>query len=490
MLPRPEGLAMVEPLRLFNTRTREIETFQPLVPGRASLYSCGPTVYNFAHIGNLRAYVFVDTLKRALQWRGYQVMHVMNLTDVGHLTDDADAGEDKMELAARRAGRDIWDLSRAYTAAFFEHTGDLGILPPDVVCRATDHLPEQIDLVRRIEATGAAYRIDDGIYLDTAKVPGYADFARLSVAGQEAGARVDMVQGKRNPTDFALWKFARGEKRQMEWESPWGRGFPGWHLECSAMATHYLGDRFDLHTGGIDHIPVHHTNEIAQMRAATGRSEWVNTWLHNNFLVIDRGEETSGEKMAKSGENFLTLSVLRRWGIQPLAYRYFLLGAHYRKELKFSRANVEQAASGLTRLWREVAALRAPAAAAPASGTVGGATESAGYRQRFAEAIADDLNTPRALAEVWGAVRDEAIAPADRFAFACDADRVLGLRLGDGPIGGAGVDPARVEAVIARRKAARAAKDFAAADQIRDLCAALGIRLKDGPQGTTWEMEG
>ena len=476
---------MIRPIKLYNTRTRSIETLEPLEEGKVGIYSCGPTVYNFAHIGNLRAYVFVDTLKRALQWCGYQTNHIMNITDVGHLTDDASDGEDKMELAAKKTGRDIWDLSRYYTSVFFEHTGDLGIQPPNTVCRATDHIPQQIDMVQTILDNGFAYEIDDGIYLDTSKLPKYADFAKLSLEGQQAGARVDVVEGKKNPTDFAIWKFAKGAQRLMEWESPWGRGFPGWHLECSAMSCHYLGERFDIHTGGIDHIPVHHTNEIAQMMAFTQTDEWVNIWMHNNFLVLEQdGEET---KMAKSGANFITLDSIRSWGIQPLAYRYFLLNGHYRKEARFSRANVEDASKGLTKLWKKIADLHDQA-----NGKAGdlNAPTLEPYRREIAEAIADDLNTARCIGEIWKLVQDEAVDAADKLALLDDSDRFLGLRLLHGPIGGGAgvtVDEAKMQKLIQKRNQARADKEFSTADAIRDALDAVGVRLKDSPDGTTWE---
>ena len=478
-------VTMIRPIKLYNTRTRSVDLLEPLEEGKVGIYSCGPTVYNYAHIGNLRAYVFVDTLKRALQWCGYQTNHVMNITDVGHLTDDASDGEDKMELAAKKSGRDIWDLSRYYTNVFFEHTGDLGIQPPNTVCRATDHIKEQIDMVQTIMDNGFAYQIDDGIYLDTSKLPKYADFARLSIEGQQAGARVDVVQGKRSPTDFAIWKFAKGAKRLMEWESPWGRGFPGWHLECTAMSCRHLGERFDIHTGGIDHIPVHHTNEIAQMMAYTQCDDWVNVWMHNNFLVLEQdGEDT---KMAKSGANFVTLDSIRSWGLQPLAYRYFLLNTHYRKEARFSKANVEDAAKGLNRLWKKLDSL-----IDEANGTKGdlNAPSLEAYRKEVAAGISDDLNTARCLAEVWKVVQDDKVSAADKIAFVADTDRVLGLRLTHGPIGGgdgASVDEAKMKKLIETRNQARADKNFAIADTIRDTLDAVGVKLKDSPDGTSWE---
>ena len=320
---------MIRPIKLYNTRTRSVDLLEPLEEGQVGIYSCGPTVYNYAHIGNLRAYIFVDTLKRALQWCGYQTNHIMNITDVGHLTDDASDGEDKMELAAKKSGRDIWDLSRYYTSVFFEHTGDLGIQPPNTVCRATDHIKEQIDMVQTIMDNGFAYQVDDGIYLDTGKLPKYADFARLSLEGQQAGARVDVVQGKKSPTDFAIWKFAKGAKRQMEWESPWGRGRPGWHIECSAMISELIGSEFDIHGGGIDLIFPHHENEIAQSCSNNSSEKFANYWVHNGFVTMNK------EKMSKSLGNIISIEdSVKKFSGQVV--RLALLSSHYKQPLDWN----------------------------------------------------------------------------------------------------------------------------------------------------------
>jgi cysteinyl-tRNA synthetase len=272
-------------LQLFNSRTRRKQRFAPLEPGHARVYSCGPTVYSAQHIGNMRPYLFADLLCRALRAEGLRVTHVINITDVGHLTDDADAGEDKMEAAARKTGRRAADIAAEYTAQWLNDRRRLNCRDPDVLCRATEHIPEQIEMIRALEAKGVTYRLDDGIYYDVSKFPRYAELARLDLAAQHGASRIADVPGKRNPADFALWKFApAGVRRQQEWDSPWGRGFPGWHIECSAMSTKYLGTTFDIHTGGVDHLPIHHTNEVAQSEVALGVHPWVQVWMHEEFL--------------------------------------------------------------------------------------------------------------------------------------------------------------------------------------------------------------
>jgi cysteinyl-tRNA synthetase len=317
-------------LRLYDTYSRSLREFVPLNPPEVGLYTCGPTVYDYAHIGNLRTYLFEDILRRVLLFNGYAVKHVMNITDVGHLVSDGDTGEDKMERGSRRTGKSAWEIAAFYTEAFQADLERLNILPPTVWCRATDYIAEQIATIQCIEANGFTYRTSDGIYFDTSKLPDYGYLARLDIAGLQAGARVDMGE-KRNPTDFALWKFSPpDEQRQMEWESPWGIGFPGWHIECSAMSTKFLGSFFDIHCGGEDHISVHHTNEIAQTQACEG-THLANFWLHGTFLQIDEA------KMSKSSGEFLRLQSLLDRNIDPLVYRFFCLGAHYRAKAWMAR---------------------------------------------------------------------------------------------------------------------------------------------------------
>jgi cysteinyl-tRNA synthetase len=464
-------------LVLYDTRTRSKRRFEPLEPGHARVYTCGPTVYAPQHLGNLRPYLFADLLKRALLAEGLRVTHVINITDVGHLTGDSDAGEDKMERAASAAGKTAAEIAAFYTAQWLRDRRRLGCLDAEVYCKATDHIAEQIALARRLEAKGFTYRIEDGIYFDTAKFPRYAEFARLDLAGQEAGARIGDVEGKRNPQDFALWKFAApGVRRQQEWDSPWGRGFPGWHLECSAMSIRYLGERFDVHTGGVDHIAVHHTNEIAQSEAALDVHPWVEFWMHNDFLDL------GGEKISKSKGHTLVLDDLVERGLEPLAYRYFFLQAHYRQQQAFSFEDVEAAATG----WRRL--LRAAAAVRDAEGEPAAAERALveALRGRFWSAVRDDLNAPRALAVTWEVARSELSAAARRDLL-LDFERWLGLGLAtEIPAADAAESDPRIDALVAERQAARQARDFARADAIRDQLEAEGIAIEDGKEGTKW----
>jgi cysteinyl-tRNA synthetase len=460
-------------LVLYDTRTRSKRRFEPLEPGCVRMYTCGPTVYAPQHVGNLRSQLFADLLKRAFLMEGYRVTHVINVTDVGHLTSDADAGEDKLERAARETGERAADIADRYTRQWLRDRERVGCLPAEVLCRATAHIPEQLELVRILEQKGYTYRIADGIYFDTSKFPRYADFARLEL-GAQAG-RIGDVPGKRHPADFALWKFAApGVRRQQEWDSPWGRGFPGWHLECSAMSTRYLGTRFDVHTGGVDHVAVHHTNEIAQSECAYDVHPWVSFWLHNEFL------DFRGAKMAKSTGNACLLDDLVERGFPPLAYRYFFLQAHYRQQQTFTDEAMEAAATGYDRLL-------AHALEARGAGGAPDPARLAAPRERFREAVRDDLNAPRALAVAWEVARSRELAPAERAALLRDFDAVLGLDL-ERALPRAEVresDP-RVEEQLALREAARGRRDWALADRIRAELAAEGIAVEDTPAGPRW----
>jgi cysteinyl-tRNA synthetase len=461
-------------LRFFDTRRRRKVDFAPLQPGHARVYTCGPTVYAEQHVGNMRAYLFADLLKRALLAEGLRVTHVINITDVGHLTDDADAGEDKMEKAAARAGVSAAAIAEAITARWLHDRRRLHCLEAEVYCKATEHIPEQIALARRLEERGFTYEIEDGLYFDTAKFPRYAEFARLDLGGQTAGARIGEVAGKRNPQDFALWKRTPpGVRRQQEWDSPWGRGFPGWHLECSAMSIHYLGTRFDIHTGGIDHIPVHHTNEIAQSECAYDVHPWVTIWMHNNFLDL------GGEKLSKSKGHTLSIQDLVERGFDPLAFRYFFLQAHYRQQQAFSMEELAAAQTGYQRLLGAAAEVRGETAAPDPAAL-------AEPRARFRAAVRDDLNAPKALEAVWSVARS-ALPAAARRALLLEFDEVLGLGLATAtPRAALQEQDPRIDALVAERLAARARRDFAEADRIRDLLRGEGIEIEDTRDGTRW----
>ncbi len=451
-------------IKLFNTLSRQIEEFKPIKKGHAGIYTCGPTVYNYAHIGNLRSYIFEDVLKRVLTFNGIKVKHVMNITDVGHLTSDADEGEDKMEKGAAREGKTAWEIAEFYTQAFKNDIAAENIIEPDILCKATDHIPEQIALIKKLEKKGYTYETLDGIYFDTSKLADYGKIANLQKQELRAGARVD-IGDKKNLTDFALWKFSPPlVKRQMEWDSPWGVGFPGWHIECSAMSTKYLGQPFDIHCGGIDHVPVHHTNEIAQSEAAEGKP-MANIWMHNEFLVID-----GGEKMAKSGENFLTLAVLKEKNILPLAYRYLLLQTHYRKQLTFSWDALGGAQSGLKNLYTTVAGL--PQDKTPDDQEV---------LEQFTTIINNDLDTAAALALIWKNIKDKHVSQH----LILKLDEVFGLDIKNNlekkPVAAISED---IQIIVQERDSARANKDWVKSDELRKKLEKMGYRVEDSKEGT------
>ena len=463
-------------LLFYNTLSRKKEVFAPITAGRAGLYTCGPTVYNFAHVGNLRTYLFEDFLKRVLLYNDYAVKHVMNITDVGHLTGDRDMGEDKLEVGAKRENKSAWEIAAFYTEAFKADLKHLNIEEPTIWCKATENIPEQIALIKTLTDRGFSYQTSDGLYFDTSLVKNYNQLSHLPLDELKEGARVEKNPEKKNPTDFALWKFSPlptsgAAKRQMEWPSPWGIGFPGWHIECSAMSLKYLGHERDIHCGGVDHINVHHTNEIAQSEAATGE-KFFNYWMHGAFLNI-RG----GKKMSKSEGNFLTLeNSLLKNNLNPLAYRFAACQVHYRKPMEYSLAGMKQAQEGLDSLYAQVAAL----------GTKSGKIITAA-QQKFSEAINDDLNLPKALAVLAGVLKSTAKA-ADRRATVLDFDRVFGLRLDQAEeMVKADLDvndlPTEIRSLVIARQTARGAKDWEEADRLRQEIKKQGYLLEDVPDG-------
>lgn len=477
------------PLELYNTMGRELQEFKPLVEGKAGFYGCGPTVYNYAHIGNMRAYVFQDVLKRSLRFLGYDVTHVMNITDIGHLSGDADDGEDKMVKTAKERGQSVLEIAQFYTDAFFNDTDRLNIERPTVVCKATDHVEQMIELIKKLEKNGHTYMAGGNLYYDISTFPEYGKLARINIEDLKAGARINVDENKRNPHDFVLWfTKSKFENQALVWDSPWGKGYPGWHIECSAMSMEYLGEQIDIHTGGIDHIQIHHTNEIAQSEGATGKT-WVNFWLHNEFLVMDKG------KMSKSSGTFLTLQTIIDQGFDPLDYRFFLLGAHYRSQITFSPESMESAKSARKNLVQRIARILETAGkpeSIPETRELPAGSSALARLEAFRGHIEQDLNTPRALSELQGLVRDAEIKPGEALAVLQAMDGVLGLKLLESALQSIAEaapqegDP-RIDALIEERKAAKQAKNFARADEIRNLLKAEGIVLEDSPTGTTWK---
>ena len=488
-------------LKLFNTMGKKLQEFVPIQQGFCGFYGCGPTVYNYAHIGNLRAYVFLDTLDRTLTFLGYKKKHVMNITDIGHLTGDADDGEDKMLKTAKERQQSVLDIAKFYTDAFFKDIDALNILRPDVVCKATDHVPEMIELIKEIEANGHTYMAGGNLYYDVSTYPDYGKLANLNLDDLQAGAGkrkvVVLDQNKRNPQDFVLWfTKSKFEDQALVWDSPWGKGYPGWHIECSAMSMKYLGKHFDIHTGGIDHVPVHHTNEIAQSEGSFSEAErakgpWVNYWLHNAFLVIE-----GATKMSKSSGNFLTLQSLVDKDYDPLDYRYFLLGAHYRSPANFSWNSMDSAKNSRKALVQRGAKVFEAAKGKEAASLGPKAQE---VLDKFTAAIENDLGTPAALGVLQTALKDSQIPAEENLALMDKMDSVLGLKLKESAqeslknassieISHEGDDEAaQIDALVAERTQAKKDKDFAKADQIRKDLAARGITIVDTPNGAVWK---
>lgn len=500
-------------MQLYNTLSRTVADFTPIEPGQVKLYACGLTVYDYTHIGHLRKYALDDVLVKLLRARGYQVQFVQNITDVGHLTSDGDTGEDKLEKGAKKYGKTAWKIAQEFEEYFWYSMELMGCVRPDVSCRATEHIPAQIALVETLEKKDYTYIIEhDGVYFDTSKFANYGQLARLNTTSESTQARVEIVEGKRQPADFALWKFERlGENRQMSWDSPWAkRGFPGWHIECSAMAMQYLGPQLDIHTGGVDHIPVHHTNEIAQAEAATGKVPFVRYWVHHNHLHVD------GTKMSKSLNNFFTIDDVLAKGIHPRALRLLFLQSHYRDEQNFTWESLQAAQTAYTRLLAMASSLKTEQ-----ERTVLSAEKLAKvyeYRERFFAALENDLNTPQAVAMLGEVVKSNIPGP-DKYDLLLEFDEVLGLGLrGMGKMkvklpsllkvaGGEETRmvevstrsdelmaddnrlSAEVRDLLAQRMQARATKDWAASDSIRDQLVGLGWKVRDIPGGDQTVMQ-
>lgn len=457
-------------LRIYNTLTRQKEEFKPLKEGKVTMYSCGPTVYSYAHIGNLRTYIFMDIFRRTLKYDGYKLKGVMNITDVGHLLSDGDEGEDKMAKAAREQKKTPWEIAEFYTNYFFEDFKKLNIGKPEVISKATDHIQEMIKDVQTLIDKGYAYEIDDGIYYDISKFPEYGKLSRLSLEDQQAGARVEVNSQKRHPADFAVWKKA-DPQHIMQWESPWGMGYPGWHIECSTMSRKYLGSHFDIHTGGVDAIPVHHENEIAQNEALED-GKTVNYWVHSEFMLVDNG------KMSKSLGNVYRIDQLEEKGYCALDYRYFCLNAHYRKKLNFTFEGMDGAKTSYARLLNVLYQHKVGQNAADEN-------KLAEYKRQFDEAINDDLNIPLALGVVWTMIKE----PKSKAVYdlALEFDKVLGLSLDKAKPSETQEEqiPEDIRVIAEERYQAKKNRDFAKADELRNKLSELGYTVADSKDGYT-----
>ncbi len=456
-------------IKLYNTLTRKLEEFKPIKKGKVGIYSCGPTVYWNQHIGHMYAYIQWDGLVRLLRYLGFKVKWVMNITDVGHLTSDEDAGEDKMEVGAKREGLTVWQIADKYIEQFLASMDLLNIQRPDVLCRATDHIQEQIDLIKKIEANGFTYKTKTGLVFDTSKFKDYAHFSKLDLVKQQAGARVEVDPEKKKPWDFLLW-VTNQPQHVMQWDSPWGRGFPGWHVECTAMSTKYLGKKFDIHTGGQEHIPVHHTNEIAQAYGAF-HEKTTNYWLHNGWLKL------KNEKMSKSLGNIILATNIQEKGYDPLALRYLVLTSHYRQGLTFTWEALASAAVALSKLRELVASWRADQSRKTL--TEEDERKRAKFQEAFLEAVSQDLNFPQALAVVWQ-IAKSSLSSREKLDLVLDFDQVLGLRLGEME---KTEIPEKVKKLVEEREKLRQAKKWQEADKLRQEIEKLGYSVEDTADG-------
>jgi cysteinyl-tRNA synthetase len=457
---------------LYNTASRKKEKFVPLKSGGVGVYSCGPTVYWNQHIGHMYAYVQWDTLVRFLRFSGFSVKWVMNITDVGHMTSDEDAGEDKMEKGAKREGVSVWEVADKYIAQFLESVEAVSIKKPDILCRATEHIAEQIDLIKKIESNGFTYKTRMGVVFDTSKFPDYSKFANLRLDKLKASSDLAEDAEKKHSWDFLLWVTGRPE-HLMQWDSPWGKGYPGWHIECTAMSTKYLGERFDIHTGGIEHIAVHHTNEIAQGYGAFGY-QTANFWLHNAWLTSE-----GGEKMSKSSGNFVTVQELVAKGYDPIALRYLYLTSHYRKGLNFSWDALKGAEGALQNLREIIMAARQSHRTSLSQEKL---EKVRGYSDKFVAALSDDLNTPQAIAILWEAMKSN-VPSEDKYDLAVIFDEVLGLRLAQVSSIQYSVT-SEIQELIDKRESLRKEGKFKEADEVRKVVQEKGFLIEDTPQGT------
>lgn len=466
-------------LHLYNTLSKKQEEFKPINQNEVGLYACGITAYDYTHLGHLRKYTMDDVLVRTLRYFGYKVKHVQNITDVGHLTSDSDFGQDKIEKGAKKYGKTIWELVEYFTNFFFQSMDKMGVARPDISCVASKHIKEQLELVKTLENKGYTYIIkNDGIYFDTSKINDYGQLADLKKKKLQKGARVEYSDQKKNPTDFALWKFEKdGEKRLMVWESPWGRrSFPGWHVECSAMSMKYLGEQFDIHTGGIDHIPVHHCNEIAQSETFSGKKPFVKYWVHHNFLQID------GQKMSKSLNNFYTISDLEKKGFHPRALRLLFLMAHYRKEMNFTFENLKGAQKTYQKIKKQVKALLNNC---NKENNEKLSKMGKNYQDKFKNALADDLNTAKALEVLFAVFKDKELSSFEKVYLIRDFEKVLNLDLFNFEKENLEI-PEKVLNLVEKRKQAKSDKNYQLADQIRKEIEKMGYGVVDGRGG---EME-
>lgn len=464
---------------LYNTMTRNKEEFIPANKNKVGMYTCGPTVYNYAHIGNLRTYIFEDALKKSLEYVGYKVKHVMNVTDVGHLQSDGDEGEDKMALGASREHKTVWEIAKFYEDAFFEDCKKLNVKRPTVVCRATEHIEDMIKFVQKLEERGYTYESNGNVYFEIDKFEDYTKLANLSIDELEAGSRIEIDPNKKNPLDFVLWfTNSKFSNQIMQWDSPWGRGFPGWHLECSTMSIKYLGENIDIHCGGIDHIPVHHTNEIAQSEAALGH-KWVNYWVHGEFLVLDGG------KMSKSSGDFLTVSKLEEEGFSPLDYRYFCLQSKYRKQLVFSFESLKDAQNGYKALKKKIGTILTNI-----DETYNMNKELiSGYQEKFKTQISDDLNIANAFTVLNEVIKDGELNNKEKAFLIDDFDKVFSLNLMTIEKEAIEVDEKLINHLIEERNIARKEKNYKRSDEIRAQLLDMNIEVLDSKEGTSWRVK-